>query len=104
VSAPTSLARLRAWLASQAPIPMAAPEPPALRQARLRIVAALALLAVLGAAWDLLARQHGPLLLALLAGLGMFLALQIPLWMRAKARTDDAWLMRDQPQAEQSDA
>lgn len=87
--------RLRAWLAERAPIPMAAPELPALRQARLRIIAALSLLAVAGAGWEPLGLRHQPAALAALAGLAVFLALQIPLWALAKLRADEAWLMRE---------
>ena len=96
--------RLRAWLAERAPVPMAAPELPALRQARLRIIAALGLLALAGAGWEPLGHQHRPIALAVLVGLGTFLALQIPLWALAKLRADDAWLMRELGREEDGDA
>jgi hypothetical protein len=96
--------RLRAWLAERAPIPMAAPELPALRQARLRIIAALGLLALAGAGWEPLGLRRQPAALAALAGLATFLALQIPLWALAKLRADEAWLMRKRANEETRDA
>lgn len=87
--------RLLQWLRDRAPVPLAAPERPELRQARRRIIVALCLLALLCADWSSFARSHPHGSLAAVAGIGVFLMLQIPLWVQAKARADDAWLLRE---------
>lgn len=88
-------ASVRARFAHHLPVPLAAPESAGLAGARRRVIGALLLLALtcLGAG-EL--RTISPLLPAVLAlALLIFLAVQIPLWLRAKLRADHAWLMRE---------
>lgn len=95
MSALPSSGRLLQWLRSRTPVPLAAPELPELRQARRRIIVALCLMALLCVDWSSFAKSHPHGSLAAMAGIGVFLMLQIPLWMQAKARADDAWLLRE---------
>lgn len=91
----TRLAAMRAHLARHLPVPLAAPESAALARARRRVIAALLLLALtcLGAG---ALSAISPLLPAVLVTSSLvFLALQIPLWLRVKLRADHAWLMRE---------
>lgn len=90
-----SLAAARARIAHLLPVPLAAPESVRLTAARRRVITALLLLALtcLGAGK---LRAISPWLPAVLAlALLIFLAVQIPLWLRAKLRADHAWLMRE---------
>ena len=87
------------WLSERAPLPMAAPETTALKRARLRILCALAALGLVCLAWDTLPQTIQPLGLAIVVGLAVFLALQIPVWAIAKSRADDAWLFRNRDDA-----
>lgn len=92
---PNVLVRARRTLADIAPAPMAAPETPALRRARLMIMAALFTLAAICLAWGWVGGVAGSLLIALVAGISVFLVIQVPLWICAKNRADDAWLSRE---------
>lgn len=83
------IARLKALL----PAPMAAPESPGLRTARIRIIVGLVLIAVLVAAWGPLYAVVGFPLVALLAGAAGMLAVQVPIYLAVKSSADDAWLM-----------
>lgn len=75
------------------PAPMAAPETQCLRTARLQIIAALALLAVVVAAWGPITSAIGVYALAIIGGLMTFLVVQIPLWIAAKNIADNHHLM-----------
>lgn len=89
------VAAARARIVHHLPVPLAAPESVRLAAARRRVIGALLLLALtcLGAG-EL--RAISPLLPAVVAlALLVFLAIQIPLWLRAKLRADHAWLMRE---------
>jgi len=86
---------VRARIAHHLPAPLAAPESVVLAAARRRVIGALLLLALtcLGAGEF---RAISPLLPAVLGlALLVFLAIQIPLWLRAKLRADHVWLMRE---------
>lgn len=74
------------------PAPMAAPETPQLRGARLRIIAGLMLVAVIVAAWAPLHALIGFPIVAVLAGALGMLAVQVPIYLAVKAHADDAWL------------
>lgn len=87
--------RLRAGrraLAERLPAPMAAPETARLRHMRLTLIGELCLLAVLTAAWPLVATTC-------LRALGAFVWLALALsalilgvrWLTAKIRADNAW-------------
>lgn len=75
------------------PVPLAAPETRALRRARMRVIAAAGLLAAVCLFFapfrELTGRFAVPAVLALV----LFLVVQVPLWLRAKNRADDAFLM-----------
>ena len=75
------------------PAPMAAPETEGLRSARLHVIVALALLAVVIAAWGPITSVIGVYALAIIGGLGTFLLIQIPLWIAAKNIADNHHLM-----------
>ena len=87
------------WLSDRAPVPMAAPEPPTLKRARLRILCTLTALGIICFAWSALPQTIQPVGLAFVAGLVVFLALQVPVWAIAKSRADDAWLFRNRDNA-----
>ena len=87
------------WLSDRAPVPMAAPETPALKRARLRILCALVTLGLTCFAWGSLSQTIQPVGLAVVVGLAVFLALQVPVWAIAKSRADDAWLFRKRDDA-----
>ena len=74
------------------PAPMAAPETSQLRAARVRIILALVLIAIVVAAWAPLYGIIGFPLVALLAGAAGMLAVQVPIYLAVKAHADDAWL------------
>jgi hypothetical protein len=93
------IAAAKQWLSDCAPVPMAAPETPALKRARLRILFALAALGVICFAWGELPQTIQPVGLAVVVGLAVFLALQVPVWAIAKSRADDAWLFRNRDDA-----
>ena len=81
-----------AWLKDLLPAPMAAPETPQLRGARLRIIVCLMLVAVIVAAFAPLHALFGFPIIALLAGALGMLAVQVPIYLAIKAHADDAWL------------
>jgi hypothetical protein len=74
------------------PAPMAAPETPQLRVARLRIIACLMLVAVIVSAWAPLYALFGFPIVALLAGALGMLSVQVPIYLAIKSHADDAWL------------
>lgn len=76
-----------------APVPLAAPETAALRQARIRIIVALTLVALGCAFFAELRSLAGRFALPMVGGLIVFLAVQVPIWVRAKNRADDDFLM-----------
>jgi hypothetical protein len=76
------------------PVPMAAPETRALRRARLSlIVAAVALAISLLFFTTILALFGRGVALALPVGLLVFAAIQGPVWLRAKNKADDYFLL-----------
>ena len=90
-----NVAAARARIALHLPVPLAAPESVRLAAARRRVIGALLLLALTCLGAGVLSFIN-PLLPAVLAlALLVFLAIQIPLWLRAKLRADHAWLMRE---------
>ena len=84
---------MAARLKDLVPVPLAAPETPALRRARIRVIVAAELLAAACVFFaplrELTGRFAAPAVLALV----IFLLVQVPLWLRAKNRADDAFLM-----------
>lgn len=88
------LTNLRARIALHLPVPLAAPESAELAAARRRVIAALLLLALTCAAAKALSALSPAIAPFLFIALLTFLAIQTPLWLRAKARADHAWLMR----------
>lgn len=90
-----SVVAARARIAHHLPAPLAAPESVRLAAARRRVIGALLLLALTCLRTGEL-RAISPLLPAVVGlALLVFLAVQIPLWLRAKLRADHAWLMRE---------
>ncbi|VWX49847.1 hypothetical protein [Novosphingobium sp. 9U] len=81
-----------AWFKDRLPAPMAAPETPQLRAARMRIIVGLALIAVIVGAWSQLYAAVGFPVLVLLAGAVGMLVVQVPIYLAVKAHADDAWL------------
>lgn len=81
---------MRAWLDKHMPAPMAAPETAELRTARIRLIAALVVLAVMTLFWTVIA---GRVALGVFVGLAVFIAVQGIFWMRAKNTADDDYLM-----------
>lgn len=90
---------LRGKVADWMPYPMAAPETPSLRRSRMMIMAALYALAAICLVWGWLGGVGGMVFVAIIVGLLVFLAIQVPMWMIAKSRADDAWLMRGKDDA-----
>lgn len=89
------LTNLRSRIADHLPVPLAAPESAALAAARRRVIVALLALGLTCLCADWLCGLSLLLAATLVAGLLTFLAIQTPLWLRAKARADNAWLMRE---------
>lgn len=92
----TSLRAIRRWIDTRLPAPLAAPETPRLRRLRLTLVVQLALLAVLTAAWEPIV-WVGARLAATILWLGLALACVVVgvVWLTAKIRADEAWLVRE---------
>jgi len=92
----TRLRAIRRWIEARLPAPMAAPETPRLRRLRLTLVVQLALLAVLTAAWEPIV-WAGARLAAAILWLGLALACGVVgvVWLTAKIRADEAWLVRE---------
>lgn len=80
--------RLTEWF----PAPLAAPETPALRGARLSLLAVLTLLGAVTLFWDDLVVVLGILAVGLAAGLIAYIAVLMPFWLVAKHKADSAWL------------
>jgi len=74
------------------PVPLAAPETPALRRARISLIVAATLLGVSLLFFTTLMALLGRGALALPVGLLVFIAIQGPVWLRAKNRADDDFL------------
>lgn len=83
--------RLRAF----APVPLAAPESRPLRNLRLSVLGALALLGAICLFWGDFIVVAGMLAVALLAGLVVYLAVLVPVWLCRKIHADDAWILRE---------
>lgn len=90
----TAWVRLRTKAVEWLPYPMAAPETKALRKSRMRIMSALCALAAICLLWGWIGGVGGAVFVAVIAGLVVFLAIQVPIWVIAKNRADDAWLAR----------
>lgn len=97
------LTNLRARIAHHLPVPLAAPESAGLAAARRRVIAALLLLALTCAAAEVLSALSPAIALFLVVALLTFLAIQTPLWLRAKSQADNAWLMRETKKDEGDD-
>lgn len=97
------LTNLRSRIAHHLPVPLAAPESVALAAARRRVIAALLLLALTCAAAEALSALSPVIAPFLVVALLTFFAIQTPLWLRAKARADHAWLMRETKKDEGDD-
>lgn len=80
--------RLTQWL----PAPLAAPETPALRWARLSLLAALTLLGAVTLFWDDVVVVLGILAAGLSAALIAYIVVLMPFWLIAKHKADAAWL------------
>lgn len=89
------LTNLRTRIAIHLPVPLAAPESAELAAARRRVIAALLLLALTCVGAEALSALSPVIAPFLVVALLTFLAIQTPLWLRAKARADNEWLMRE---------
>lgn len=87
-------------LKDMAPVPLAAPESTVLRQARLRVIVGSALLALACLFFTELRLVAGRFALPTVGALAVFLAVQVPMWVRAKNRVDDEFLMNGCPRDE----
>jgi hypothetical protein len=76
------------------PAPLAAPETPDLRAARIRTIIGLCCLAAIMLFFGELRAAGGPIALASLAAAATFVAVQGWQWISAKNAADNAWLMR----------
>lgn len=76
------------------PAPLAAPEAPALRRARLSLFAALSLLGAITLFWDGLVVVTGIVAVGLVAALIAYIVVLMPFWLIAKRKADAAWLDR----------
>ncbi|NML95110.1 hypothetical protein [Novosphingobium olei] len=76
------------------PAPLAAPEVPALRWARLSLLAALTLLGAITLFWDDLVVVAGIVAAGLAAALIAYIVVLLPFWLIAKHKADAAWLDR----------
>lgn len=85
---------MRRQLTDWLPAPLAAPETPALRGARLSLLAALTLLGAVTLFWDDLVVVLGILAAGLAGGLIAYIVVLMPLWLIAKQKVDAAWLDR----------
>jgi len=85
----------RQWTAAHLPAPLAAPETARLRRLRLTLVGLLTLLAVLTALLDPLIAIARLAAALLWLGLAFSSAIVGLIWLRAKLRADDAWIMRE---------
>jgi hypothetical protein len=88
-----------AWIVARVPAPMAAPETPALRGARMRILGSLAVLGLITLIWSAIPAGGQRVAAALVAGLVVFLAIQVPVWALAKWKADEAVLFEGRDDA-----
>lgn len=86
--------RIRRMLTGWLPAPLAAPEVPALRWARLSLLAALTLLGAVTLYWDDLVVVAGLVAAGLAAALIAYIVVLMPFWLIAKHKADAAWLDR----------
>lgn len=89
------ITNLRQRIVHHLPVPLAAPESARLAAARRRVIAGLLLLALTCAGAEALSAVCPLITPFLVVVLLTFLAIQTPLWLRAKVRADNAWLMRE---------
>lgn len=82
-------------LRNMAPVPMAAPETRALRDARMLILACLTLLMAMVGAWRVLHAAFGIVAVGAVVGVLSTLLVQVPIYVAVKRSADDAWLLRD---------
>ena len=78
-----------------APVPLAAPESRQLVAARKRVIWAGGALAVLVGFFPILHALAGVYAVAAVVAAGVFAAIQVPIWARAKNVADDEYLFRD---------
>ncbi len=76
------------------PAPLAAPEAPALRWARLSLLASLTLLGAVTLFWNDLVVVLGIVAAGLTAALIAYIVVLMPFWLIAKHKADAAWLER----------
>jgi len=81
------------------PAPLAAPETPHLRAARIRVMLGFALLALVVLFFAPICEAAGSAAPAALVACATFVLIQGWQWVRAKNAADDAWLMREQNDA-----
>lgn len=97
------IARLSDCLRDMIPVPLAAPETQAMKAARLSLLAALGILAVIGAWWGALHALLGIGAVALFAGTSVYLAVRGPIYLAAKTAADNAWLFSPKDDEEAGD-
>ncbi len=76
------------------PVPLAAPETPTLRRARVRVIMGCAVLATTVLFFGELRTLARPLAFPWLGATFTFVIVQGRLWLKAKNAADDAWLMQ----------
>ena len=81
------------------PAPMAAPETPHLRAARMLVMLGFALLALVALFFAPLRAAANSAALAALVACATFVLIQGWQWLRAKNAADDAWLMQEHDDA-----
>lgn len=81
------------------PAPLAAPESPELRAARLRVITGCVLVAGLLFFFAELRASIGSAALPLLVAVATFSLVQGIVWVKVKNAADDAWLFRDRDDA-----
>ena len=74
------------------PVPLAAPESPALARARKICLVLLGVLALLGGFFGPIHAVAGIYAVALFAALVAYLAVRVTIYLQLKSRADDAWL------------
>lgn len=83
---------LRTKVGDILPYPMGAPETPELRKGRRILILALAIAGLCAAAFKPLLALTGIGVVSVLIGALIVLAIQAPLYVRAKLKADDDWL------------
>jgi fatty acid desaturase len=86
------MSRLRDYMSNLVPVPIAAPETPALRRARFSLIVGLVALAAIVGFWPPLHHTFGILAVAVFAGLAVMIVVQGAFYVTIKRRADDEWL------------